>query len=335
MKTSWRGTLLRMGISLIAVFLILFFLRDKLSESFQIIRKEVIPSWFILILATYFVANILLAIRLRYVFQVQHVRMTIREAIHLIFIGVFFNLFLPSAVGGDVAKAYYAYQFSGKKMQSMTSVLLDRLLGFVTLILMALAGILVSRDQFQDPRIQSTIYVFMALMVFMVAFLWSKRFARRFKFMIHWLPSENLRGRLAEVYHAIYGYKHHSGILVLTLALSFLGQVLFIWAYYCTARSLGQVIDPWLYFILVPLISVISMAPSMGGLGVREAGSIYLFGRFMTMEHALAVSLLMDIVIYGFSLASGVWYAIHGGLKAKVIHEMEEIAHVPTSAARK
>jgi hypothetical protein len=49
---------------------------------------------------------------------------------------------LPSAVGGDVVKAFYAYKHSGKKIESATSVLLDRLLGFVAIIVMATIGLM-------------------------------------------------------------------------------------------------------------------------------------------------------------------------------------------------
>ena len=65
------------------------------------------------------------------------------------------------------------------------------------------------------------------------------------------------------------------------------------------------------------------MAPSIGGLGVREASVLYLFGRYLPPERALALTLLMDIVIYSFSIGSGVWYAFRGGLKKQAVDEME------------
>jgi hypothetical protein len=65
------------------------------------------------------------------------------------------------------------------------------------------------------------------------------------------------------------------------------------------------------------------MAPSIGGLGVREASVLYLFGRYLSPERALALTLLMDVVIYSFSIGSGIWYAFRGGLKPKAFDEME------------
>ena len=78
------------------------------------------------------------------------------------------------------------------------------------------------------------------------------------------------------------------------------------------------------FFVLVPVISIVAMAPSLGGLGVREAGSVYLFSRFMSSQEALAISLLMDLIVYGMCFISGIIYALKGGLKRAVIHDMEE-----------
>jgi len=63
--------------------------------------------------------------------------------------------------------------------------------------------------------------------------------------------------------------------------------------------------------------------PSIGGLGVREMGMVFFLKNYMPNEKALVLSILLDMIIYGFSLSSGVLFAIKGGLKQKVIHEME------------
>ena len=45
--------------------------------------------------------------------------------------------------------------------------------------------------------------------------------------------------------------------------------------------------------------------------------ALYLFSRYLPPERAFALTLLMDIMLYSFSIGSGVWYAFRGGLKAK------------------
>lgn len=316
---------MRVLVSLTMVVFILFFLRGKLGDSLNILITEVRWEWFVIAIIAYIVCLFLLSLRLFFVFRVQEILISYGETFYLGLVGLFFNLFFPSAVGGDVAKAYYAYKQSGKKIASTTAVLLDRLMGFVAIILMAIVALGFFSKELNDSRIDRLVYIFLGIMLFSLLFFGSRRFARIFQFLLVAIPSEKWRQRLGDIYHAIYHYKNHLGVLFLTLILSFLAQSLMVMIHYWLAVSLGVSISPWLFFILIPIVFIISMAPSVSGIGVREAGMIALFARYMTPERALALSLLLDILIYGFSFAAGIIYALRGGLKTKVIHEMEAL----------
>jgi uncharacterized protein (TIRG00374 family) len=312
-----RGKILRFAISFAAIGLIVYFMRGKLHESMAILRHEVVWGWLAAAIAGYFVGLAIIAVRLQWVFRVQDIRMTFLECYHLGFVGLFYNLMLPSAVGGDVAKAVYAYKHSGKKIESATSILLDRMLGFLATILMATIGLLYFSKEVESPYIDCAVYGALGVIVFLAAFFASRRFARPFKGLVRLMPGKKWKLRLAEVYHAIYGYRHHHGPVLIAVALSFAGQVVFITMNYWLAVSLGANIDYWKFFILIPVISIVSMAPSIGGLGVREGCVLLLFGRYLSPERAGALMILMFIVTYSFSIGSGIWYAFRGGLKAK------------------
>ena len=318
-----KGKILRFVISFAAIGLIVFFMRDKLHESMAILRHEVVWGWFVAAIAGYFVGLAILAIRLQWVFRVQDIRMTFRECYHLGFVGLFYNLMLPSSVGGDVAKAVYAYKHSGKKIESATSIMLDRMLGFVALVIMAGIGLMCFSKEAASAYIDFAVYGACGVLAFAVVFFASRRFARLFKGFARLIPKEKWKRQLDEIYHAIYGYRHHRGPVLVAVLLSFVGQAVFISTNYWIALSIGADISFWKFFILIPVISIVSMAPSIGGLGVREASVLYLFGRYLPPERALALTLLMDIVIYSFSIGSGVWYAFRGGLKKQAVDEME------------
>jgi glycosyltransferase 2 family protein len=318
-----RGKILRFVISFAAIGLIVFFMRDKLHESMAILRHEVVWGWFAAAVVGYFLGLAIIAVRLQWVFRVQDIRMTFRECYHLGFIGLFYNLMLPSAVGGDVAKAVYAYKHSGKKIESATSIMLDRMLGFLATILMATIGLMCFSKEVESSYIDYAVYGALGVIVFFGAFFASRRFARLFKGLVHLIPGKKWKLQLAEVYHAIYGYRHHHGPVLIAVLLSFLGQAVFITTNYWVACAIGADISFWKFFILIPVISIVSMAPSIGGLGVREASVLYLFGRYLPPERALALTLLMDVLIYSFSIGSGIWYAFRGGLKTKDVDGTE------------
>ena len=324
MKSGLRSSLLRLMISFGAIGIIVFLLRHKLHDAFVILRTEVAWPWFFLAILTYLGGLVILSFRLEYVFSVQKIHLKFSQTFYLGFVGLFFNLFFPSAVGGDIAKAYYAFKYSGKKIASTTAVLLDRIMGFVALILMAFMAVLLN-GKMENPAVNRLVSICFALMIIGTLFLGSKRFARLFSAIQNLIPSAKWRQRFSEIYHAIYGYKHHLGTLILCVGLSLIGQALFILSYYWISRSLGVSLDPWIFFLLVPVISVMSMAPSIGGLGVREASTVFLFQRFMSPERALALSVLLDMLVYGYSLAAGILFSFRGGLQMKMVEEMEKI----------
>ncbi|MBN1688487.1 MAG: flippase-like domain-containing protein [Candidatus Omnitrophica bacterium] len=325
MKQGIKGTLFRIGISFGAIGLILYSLRDKLGEAIQILKTEVAWGWFFLAALTYLCALLIQAVRIQHVLKIQNIILKYSESFYLSYIGLFFNLFFPSAVGGDVGKAFYVYKHSGKKIESMTSVVLDRLLGFIALMLMAVGAIMVFSKEISDPHINQVVYSFLAVMLLVVFFFASRRFARLFKFVTGWVKSEKWKKRLTDVYYAIYNYKNHKLLMSFLILISVAAHCMFIVLHYWLALGLGIDMPLWLFFVLVPVVAIVSMAPSLGGLGVREAGLIYLFSRFVPSERALVLSILVDMVIYGFSLTAGVIYSFRGGLRAQVIHEMEEL----------
>jgi uncharacterized protein (TIRG00374 family) len=319
------GLVLRLAVSFGAIGLVFWSQREHLGAAFQILRQDIVWHYVFLAVATYMLALAVITKRLQSVFRVQHIHLTFRETYYLTWVGLFFNLFLPSAVGGDIVKAYYAYKHSHKKVQSTTSVIWDRLLGFSALIGVAMIAVWVYSKELNDIRLDYLVYIFLAFFFGVMLFFSSRHVARPFRFLKNLIPSQKLRLLLEEIYISLYSYKGHLGTLVFTLFLSLVGQSLFILVHYWLTLAVGAKMDIWLFFILIPILSIVTMAPSLGGLGVREAAVIYLFKPYMANERALALSLLLDMLIYVLSFGAGIVFAFKGGLKAKDIKEMENI----------
>ena len=100
------------------------------------------------------------------------------------------------------------------------------------------------------------------------------------------------------------------------IGLSCLGQITFAFTFWLTARAFHQDIGIINFLIFVPLICVASSVPSIGGLGVREAGAAFLFAK-IGVDSGIAVSmslinfLFMVIIgliggaVYVFTISSG------------------------------
>ncbi len=64
-------------------------------------------------------------------------------------------------------------------------------------------------------------------------------------------------------------------------------------------------------FLLIPLVWVISMLPSLNGLGVREGAFVYFLKPDIDADRAFAISLLWLGIILVYSLVGGVLHMIY------------------------
>jgi len=318
-KKKIVGFLIRISISLGFIAGISYLMRDKLGEAAATLRHGVEWQWFYIAIAIYLAAQIFLSLRFYFILKVQKVPIRFSDALNLNFTGLFFNLILPSAVGGDFAKAYYIAQSSGCSIKATTCVVQDRLVGFVAMVAMAVTSLLFSSGAVPSEGIIPVLISGILFTAFIIFFFGYKPFARSFRGLLNLIPFPKIRKILADLYHAIHGYKHHKGVLVTSLLLSWISQVILVLVHYLMSLALGVNSPLQYYFLAVPISCFISMTPSLGGVGVREAGILFFLNRIMPTEKALALSLLVSAIIYGFSLAGGIVFAISGGLKKKPV----------------
>jgi len=116
------GSFIRIFISFFLLSLLFYLLRDKLPDVWNAIRtadpKTLWTAFFVFFIPYFF----LLVLRLKFIFVIQKVKLSIKYLYFLRFIGYFFNNFLPSAVGGDLASAYLATKRTRKDIECFTGI---------------------------------------------------------------------------------------------------------------------------------------------------------------------------------------------------------------------
>ena len=320
-----KGSLVRVLVSLTALAVIAYSLREHFAESVRILSHDVNWNWFALATVFYICVQIVMSFRLFLLYKTQDLVIKFGQTLYLCIVGLFFNLFLPSAVGGDVAKIYYTYKYTGKKIQATSAVFLDRLIGFSAIVSIAACGLFFLKGDLNQSGIRLSVFFVGGMILFAVLFFINPTFAKFFKGLQHLIPSEKIKLKLSELYIAISNCRHHRVLLVSALLCSFVGQFFFITTYYFASKSLHMNIEYGVFFVLIPVVSIISMTPSLGGLGVREAGLVYFFSMYSQPERALALSLLVNVLIYGGGLIAGGIYALGGGiLKSETIIDIEK-----------
>jgi len=102
------------------------------------------------------------------------------------------------------------------------------------------------------------------------------------------------QAKLQGLVDALQRYRRHRRALAQAFLLSGLLQALIIVTYYLIGVGLDLGVPLLYFFLFVPLITAIAMLPvSVAGLGVRESGVIYFFGKLgVDPATALGMSLI-------------------------------------------
>ncbi len=214
----------------------------------------------------------------------------------LTFVGTFFNLLLPTSVGGDLARAWYLDAGSGRRGAAFLTVLADRLSGLFVLAALALAASLL-------VPVPSWVRLFAAgvggaSVAGILALLLAPGGG---------VPGSSRRGgRLRE---ALAAYRRAPHVLLLATSLSVVVQVVNVVLVWLLARSLGLGLGPGVFFVVVPLVALLTLAPvSINGLGVREGGMVLLLSPLVAPERAVTLSLLWFSVFVAAGLAGAGCY---------------------------
>ena len=94
--------------------------------------------WLAAGIAVYGGVEALAVVRWKTLLHIQHFVIGWRRATGILFIGEFFLTFTPGLVGGDVARIYYLVRDQPeKKVDAFTAVLMDRVMGMLSLMVLA------------------------------------------------------------------------------------------------------------------------------------------------------------------------------------------------------
>jgi hypothetical protein len=108
-----------------------------------------------------------------------------------------------------------------------------------------------------------------------------------------------------------------------SFALSIASQLLFFISLGLLALSIGSKIPMAMLLLTAPLISALSLLPSINGLGLREGSTVVLFGPIIGKESAFAVSILWFVMLIIVSIAGGAIYGLSPQFHKINIKEIE------------
>lgn len=300
-------TFLKIATSLALILILLYIMRGKYDQIITALKGTNVAIFGLAVLI-FFVAIAIASLRLKLIITAQGLPVTFRESISLTFIGYFFNNFLPTTIGGDVIKAYYISKKSQEKMGAYTAVFVDRAIGLFTMVFMAFVALLFESNLVIDKGVKQGIYAITAASALVIIFMMNKNFARKFSILL--LLLKPLEDRLRRAYNSVHKYRQHSALVTQSFAISIFSQVLFYTSIGILALSIGSHVSTMFVLLSMPIISAMSLLPSINGLGLREGATVLMFGPLIGKENAFVVSILWLAVLLIASVVGGLVYAL-------------------------
>lgn len=146
--------------------------------------------------------------RLRYLLAMQHIEMSLTEAILLTFAGNFFNFALPGTTGGDIYKAFHIARHAHKRTEGVTIVFLDRAIGLISFVLLASVCILLSWRTAALGTLGKIVGLMMLALFVGAAIFFSRRFRRwiGYEALLNRLP---MADRLKRVDQTAFNFRYH------------------------------------------------------------------------------------------------------------------------------
>ena len=223
-----------------------------------------------------------------------------RDYLTYYYIGLFFNMFLPTNVGGDLFKILFVSKGQNGMVSGASSVLGERLIGLFAMFFMGTGALLFYPHHILSGEFDWLFYangigmVALAFLVPLLAYL-----------------LRAVRPALYEKISVLLEVRRYPGVILTIALLSVALIIAVITMLAVLAANLGIALHPSYYFAIYPLTALITILPiSFNGVGLREgAFAFFLSLHSIPLEKAISLSLSIFIIQCCGSCIGGIAYA--------------------------
>ena len=223
------------------------------------------------------------------------------HAVTLFCIGQFAGGATPGQTG-DIVRAFYLRERGAPLSAAMFSILLDRLLDFLVLALVALAGLVAFLDVFpraMQPLILGTTLAFTAAMLVVVPALVARRSRRWLMARLRRIAPAALAPRLERWETLLDSLELRPAPMLALLAITVAATIVVMVRIWLLFLAMDVSVPLALLVSAAALISILQTVPvSIAGIGVRDAVLVAALARHgYPAERALALSALFLVLV--------------------------------------
>jgi glycosyltransferase 2 family protein len=277
-----------------------------LKEIFSRVRLELLPIIYLILLFNTYISSL----KWHLLLKADSVRMPVFGLMKKYLIATFFNIFLPSNIGGDAYRMYSVSKSNNKFATSVVSVISDRLSGFLALVMLSLIAALAIFFKIGNKE---TLFITLSVFCLLITVIFFFFYQKPILYLVNILRLDRFPKihEFVQRFLAVFDvYRKNRFLLAQVMGISLVFQFSAIVCVRLMAQSI-EVSTPLIYFVaFVPLITLIEALPvSIYGIGVRDLSYVYFFSKVgMTDFQTRALALLYLGLTLIYSLVGGVLF---------------------------
>jgi hypothetical protein len=236
-------------------------------------------------------------------------RMGFAQALQINFIAAFFNQVLPSTVGGDGVRIWFAARRGAGWANATYSVLLDRIFGVFVLALLVAVCLPWTLQLIRDPVPRSILLALSAAAIAgpVILLLASAHFDR---WLRRWMITRHIAAAAEVAMRICRSFRPAAVVTGCSIAI----HLLTISAAWCCVKAVAAPVGfTHVLFLMPPVLLIATVPISIAGWGVRESSMIAAFAYAGLAESdGLTLSILFGAVTFVIGIVGGIVWISSG-----------------------
>ena len=264
---------------------------NEVLQQIQTINRIVYFILFILFLGYQFLTGV----RWYMLLKMVGIEGSLHSLYRSVLYGQLISRILPTSIGGDSARiGFLLVNYPHKKYESVSATLMDRIIGLYSLVMIAVitlpfVPIFSIREQMLGLAVL-VLSLILSLLTIMGPldgfFIWLIE--------SRWMPVF-LRKRMRKFWKVFLDFRKDKIRLLGIFLFSIVIQIILLFSQYLTFTAVGGEVSLFQLFIILPIVSIITLLPiSIGGLGLREASLL----AFLSIDNDVVI--MYSVIRYSF-----------------------------------
>ncbi len=298
---------LLLGIALLG----LLFLREEQWAKVLLVLADFQWSYFPLLLFFSFLFIAISSAKWQLFLRERNIELPLGRFMKLYTIGIFFNNFVPTMIGGDIARSYLLGRRIESQTRSAASVFLERFTGLIALVVLAGSSVIINPSLSREPLVMLSVSLVGGGSLLLLALIlwpevWQELLAKWSHVrLLAWIEQigRRMHGNVSEI-------KDNPQLFRMALGYSIAFHLLAGLNAYVAALAIGFRPDLLKVLTLTPLILLVASVPlTPNSIGLFEwAFSVYLVPAGLTPEGGLAVAVIVRAKNLAVSILGGLFF---------------------------